>query len=103
MPVEQYNPLDYANLTKNCVRELMARGPWPLASIPGKPFQGAGVYALFYAGNMPAYQPVKSPDADWPIYVGKAVPRGARKGQVGGADTSPLHGRLKEHYGSIIG
>lgn len=102
MPVEQYNPLDYANLTKNCVRELMARGPWPLASIPGKPFQGAGVYALFYAGNMPAYQPVKSPDADWPIYVGKAVPRGARKGQVGGADASPLHGRLKEHYGSIM-
>lgn len=102
MPIEEYNPLDYANLTKNCVRELMARGPWPLASIPGKPFLGAGVYALFYQGNLPVYASVRSPAADWPIYVGKAVPRGARKGKSGGADTSPLHGRLKEHHGSIL-
>lgn len=102
MPPEEYNPLDYANLTKNCVRELMARGPWPLASIPGGPFQGAGVYALFYTGTLAEYAPVRSPKAHWPIYVGKAVPRGARKGKSIGVDTSPLHGRLKEHHGSIV-
>jgi hypothetical protein len=102
MPVEQYNPLDYANLTKDCVRELMARGPWPLATIPGAPFQGSGVYALFYSGDLPVYHEVKSPQADWPIYVGKAEPAGRRKGKSRGMEPSALHGRLKEHHGSIL-
>ena len=102
MRTEEYNPLDYANLTKNCVQELMARGPWALASIPGRPFVGAGVYALFYRGNLSEYAPVCSMVADWPIYVGKAVPQGARKGKFGGVNTSPLHSRLKEHHGSIL-
>lgn len=43
-----YDPLDYDNLTENLVRELMSRKPrdLPLAA----PFEGPGVYALFYRG-----------------------------------------------------
>lgn len=96
----EYNPLDYANLTKSCVEELMKRGPYGL---PLKErFAGSGVYALFYAGDFPPYAPVQSPDARNPIYVGKAVPKGARKG--GGAATAignPLHARLGNHATSI--
>lgn len=82
MPVEgEYNPLDYGNLTKHCVQELMTRGPYRLP--PEREFAGAGVYALFYVGPLDCYAKIRSPDALWPIYVGKAVPSGARKGGRG--------------------
>lgn len=96
----EYNPLDYANLTKNVVEELMRRGPFdlPLATV----FAGAGVYALFYDGDFEPYAPVRSLDATLPIYVGKAIPPGGRMGGRGvrGPGT-PLYGRLSEHVGSI--
>lgn len=44
-----YDPLDYGNLTRNLVRELMDRDPKPLP--PGQRFMGPGVYALFYDGD----------------------------------------------------
>lgn len=71
----EYNPLDYDNLTLNCVRELMSRGPYTLPF--QHPFPGAGVYALFYTGDLPTYTLLRSPEAAQPIYVGKAVPPGA--------------------------
>lgn len=98
---EVYNPLDYHNLTVNLVRELMERGPFTLP--PTEPFRGAGVYALFYHGDHPAYASISSDTAEQPIYVGKAVPAGARRGQRGG-DTSlgrELFNRLRQHAGSI--
>jgi hypothetical protein len=100
--IKEYNPLDYENLTKNCVEELMRRGPYSLKF--DEPFEGAGVYALFYVGSLPEYEPIKSTDATWPIYVGKAVPPGARKGgkKKGGQQTSrALVHRLREHRDSI--
>src|SRR5215831_20978459 len=97
----EYNPLDYANLTKSVVQELMGRGPYtpPLQEA----FPGAGVYALFYTGEFSPYAPFKSPGALDPIYVGKAVPAGARKGSVSGRDGlgTPLYDRIAEHVRSI--
>lgn len=99
----EYNPLDYANLTRNCVNELMTRGPFSMP--PPGPFSGAGVYALFYDGDFSPYQSLCSPDATHPIYVGKAVPPGGRKGGMGlpGEPVSghPLYNRLTQHVGSI--
>ena len=61
------------------------------------------MYALFYRGEFEPYLPVVSPDSSHPIYVGKAVPKGARKGLVSGARAAgrPLYGRLAEHARSI--
>ena len=95
----EYNPLDYENLTKSCVEELMRRGPYTLPL--EKRFTGPGVYALFYTGDLPIYQPVRSLDATHPIYVGKAVPAGARKGLAKVTKGRSLYNRIKQHTGSI--
>lgn len=99
--MDEYNPLDYRNLTVNLIRELMSRGPDALP--PGERFRGAGVYALFYDGSFEPYVPFRSPAAERPIYVGKAVPKGARKGATRGATSmgTELYGRLVEHARSI--
>jgi hypothetical protein len=99
---EEYNPLDYGNLTRNCVEELMKRGPYPLP--PEREFIGAGVYAIFYDGDFPLYSQIRSPDSTYPIYVGKAVPAGARTGKKaadGSRPGKPLFSRLQEHAESI--
>lgn len=99
MPAEEYNPLDYDNLTKHCVEELMSRD---IVELPIKEqVNGAGVYALFYRGDFGPYRSVRSPDATWPIYVGKAVPPGARKGARHGGPSTALFKRLREHAESI--
>jgi hypothetical protein len=73
---------------------------------PPEAFDGAGVYAIYYVGRFPSYKPIADKNKDerfaQPIYVGKAVPKGARKGA--GLDLPPgrvLHNRLKEHADSI--
>src|ERR671914_796045 len=50
---------------------------------PPVPSEGAGLHAFYYQGPFPAYQPIAAPDCAVPIYVGRAVPRGARRGEVG--------------------
>lgn len=94
-----YNPLDYGNLTKSCVEELMRRGPFTLPL--EERFIGAGVYALFYNGDHPIYQAVRSQNAERPIYVGKAVPPGARKGTKQKTRSRALYNRIAEHVRSI--
>jgi len=95
-----YDPLDYGNLTINLVRELMGRGPFTLPL--KESFPGPGVYALFYKGNYAPYAPFVSPDASRPIYVGKAVQPGARKGSPPTSEGhTSLFGRIKEHVQSI--
>jgi hypothetical protein len=42
----------------------------PLGSTPR--FYGSGVYAIYYIGEFPAYEPIRG--SDTPIYVGKADP-----------------------------
>lgn len=97
----EYNPLDYGNLTVNLVRELLSRPLGPLP--PGKTFPGAGVYALFYAGTLAAYAPLRGRTEREPIYVGKAIPSGGRKGARQRVDASgqPLYSRLRQHAASI--
>jgi hypothetical protein len=76
---------------------------------PPEKFPGSGVYAVFYFGDHPLYTRFRSPDCSRPIYVGKAVPPGARKGSDEGGSMSAsrssssksLHARLKEHAESI--
>lgn len=101
----EFDPLDYDNLAKSCVQELMSQGPYTLP-LPGR-FIGAGIYAIFYRGShnsFPPYTPWASPDSDQPIYVGKAIPTGGRRGTPtvsNRGNTGPLFARLSEHAGSI--
>lgn len=68
---------------------------------------GAGIYAIYYTGDHPAYTRLaEAHEADpfqVPIYVGKAVPSGSRIGlDVGeSAVSTALQGRLNDHAGSI--
>jgi len=85
MANQPYNPLDKAHLGESVAKALLAR---PVVALPPpEPFIGAGIYALYYTGNFPAYQKVADRNKidRWaaPIYVGKAVPPGARKGGYG--------------------
>lgn len=78
-------------------------GPLP----PPEFFLGAGVYAIYYTGQHPDYRAIAEANADakWaqPIYVGKAIPAGGRKGGLGlsGGAGKVLYGRLVEHAESI--
>jgi hypothetical protein len=64
-------------------------------------FEGSGVYAIYYHGDFSGYSSlVKAADAP-PIYVGKAVPTGARKGGRRVLGGKELCQRLREHSESI--
>lgn len=100
-----FNPLDKRNLGESVASALLARPVVPLDRL--EPFLGAGVYALYYAGPFPTYRAIteRNRGGAWglPIYVGKAVPAGSRKGGMGLGDTpgQVLHKRLREHLESI--
>ncbi|MBM3114250.1 Eco29kI family restriction endonuclease [Jeongeupia naejangsanensis] len=105
MSQEPYNPLAKSNLGESVAEALLRVPVRPLNDI--KHLVGAGVYAIYYTGEFAAYVPIASRNRDalflLPIYVGKAVPKGARKGGLG-FDASKgyaLRNRLKQHASSI--
>lgn len=101
-----FNPLDKRNLGTSVAEALLARQRDSLP--PADKFVAAGVYAIYYQGLFEPYQPIAARNQandgnDTPIYIGKAVPAGARKGGFG-LDSSPgtvLFNRLQEHADSI--
>lgn len=102
-----YNPLDKANLGRSVADALLASQPLPLEQTAQ--LVGAGVYAIYYVGNFQPYAPIAEKNRDdrfeQPIYVGKAVPKGARKGGLSfdAAKGRPLRDRLRVHAASIRG
>jgi hypothetical protein len=59
---------------------------------------------LYYRGPFPEYSVLAEQnrlECKIPIYIGKAVPKGWRTGQVGEAEEAELLGRLREHAKSI--
>lgn len=93
-----YNPLDKIHLGESVASALLNR---PLTSLRGlEDFDGAGVYAIYYGGSFHPYKSIAGTET--PIYVGKAVPPGSRKGV--GLDAPPkmaLVKRLREHASSV--
>jgi hypothetical protein len=100
-----YNPLDKKNLGVSVEVALLDRDVVSLP--PPEQFLGAGVYALYYFGKFPPYKAIAARNRDGkfqlPIYVGKAVPKGARKGGYGlGAKPGKvLYNRLAQHAKAI--
>jgi hypothetical protein len=111
---EEYNPLNKENLGIS-VREALLKQPVnAMVDLLLKDkfrysnkFEGAGIYALYYFGDFQAYKSIaiqnKGGRFEAPIYVGKAVPKGSRKGGLMGLDnrTNALFERLKLHAQGI--
>ncbi len=104
-----YNPLAKENLGKSVADALLERRIGPLP--PEGKFIAAGIYAICYNRPFKAYARLveknraapKLGAAQVPIYIGKAVPAGSRKGGFG-LGASPglvLYNRLCEHGDSI--
>jgi hypothetical protein len=99
MPVA-YDPLNYENLARSVVNALTGSDICGLP--PVENFEGAGVYAIYYAGPFPAYHHISSAACEIPIYVGKAIPAGGRKGaQESAGEGVSLLRRLNDHAKSI--
>jgi hypothetical protein len=102
VPDQPYNPLAKVHLAESITSTLLKRPRISLAEI-GPPFEGAGIYVLYYTGRFPAYREIAS-RRDSVIYVGKAVPSGSRKGIERSLETPAgqvLYARLQEHRESI--
>ncbi|RRR41172.1 Eco29kI family restriction endonuclease [Mycolicibacter terrae] len=95
------------NLGQSVGTALLTSEPHPLGEVPS--FYGAGVYAIYYHGSFPCYSALVTAtesgevSVEVPIYVGKAVPEGARTGVSikEGSRTRKLSERLKKHAASV--
>ncbi len=100
-----YKSTAFVELVKDAIRFFNGT---PVHSLPpSEVFMGTGVYALYYTGKNHLYQKYAELNRlayNYPIYVGKAVPKGWRQARL--ADNAlkqsrELHNRLKEHDRSI--
>jgi hypothetical protein len=102
--MDPFNPLAMDNLAHSIVTRMMESDPTPLDEVPR--FMGAGVYAIYYSGEFPAYRDLLLFNEDEfiaPIYVGKAVPAGGRRGLdvATHASTRALADRIRQHANSV--
>ena len=103
---QPYNPLDKLNLAKSIENELLGHSGMSLSEADS--ITGAGVYVIYYSGPFQAYAPIASANENGghskPIYVGKAIPKGGRKGGLSrdvSASGKALADRLRQHASSI--
>lgn len=94
-----YDPLTYDNLMAGLSLHFEQLQQVPLAATADSEVEGPGVYALFYSGRFPSYAALAG--GETPIYIGKAVPPGSRKGTGADARSPALRRRLREHAKSI--
>lgn len=107
MSAESFDPLSYENLGQSISRAMDEQPLTPLMEI--SPFNGAGIYALYYAGHFEPYSRVAESNRLNPgsqaIYIGKAESDRTRKAtptvsaeEVG----DKLFRRLNDHRKSIL-
>lgn len=106
MAVQAYNPLEKQNLGRSVAATLLDSPVRQLGDTNS--LVGAGVYVIYYTGNFAPYAPLAKLNVEGafrqPIYIGKAIPKGGRKGGLT-EDTSSsgtaLRMRLNQHAKSI--
>jgi len=104
MELTPFDPLNKRNLGISVANAIFDQEIFSLNSLQS--FTGAGIYALYYKGSFPLYKKITVKNKDefqQPIYAGKAVPEGSRKGGFG-LDVQigeNLYKRLNEHKKSI--
>jgi hypothetical protein len=99
-----FNPLDKRHLGESVGQAMLRQPVVPMLKL--KSFDGAGIYAIYYSGEFQGYEAIAKRNVDGrfnaPIYIGKAVPKGARKG--GDLEANPgkvLFSHLMQHARSI--
>ena len=108
MPDEKpkpFNPLDKQNLAESIA---IAIGRAPVHPLPLPSFNASGLYFLYYNGSFEAYAPLVKLNGDgyhWPIYIGKGMPKGVRKGAAENGEKSSqgrgIFVRISNHQKSI--
>lgn len=100
-----FNPLSKAQLAHSLAEAFLTSVLHPLP--PSEKFSGVGVYAIYYTGALSIYRALIKRNAiskyAAPIYVGKAIPSGGRKGGMD-FEAAAGHGllnRLSDHAESI--
>jgi hypothetical protein len=101
-----YNPLAKRSLAESVVRSILESQVHPLSDTSH--LVGAGVYILYYTGSLEWYAPIATLNRDGkfaqPIYIGKAIPKGGRKGgfaEDAAAKGTALRDRLGQHFSSV--
>ncbi len=100
-----FNPLDKKNLGSSVAAALVAQPPKRLGDM--RSFHGAGIYAIYYTGKFQSYSAIaqrnQGVEPEMPIYVGKAIPVGGRKGTSlpDATKSKALFNRLREHADTI--
>lgn len=95
----------FAELIKDAVRFF--NGTPVLTLPPPVSFLGRGVYAIYYTGSSPIYAryaELNRTAYEFPIYVGKAVPKGWRQSRVSDSpenQSHELYGRLRQHSNNL--
>ncbi len=103
--MEPFDPLAVENVGVTLAVELLEQKLYPLP--PEDRVAGAGVYALYYSGNHPAYSRLVEMDTKkggwkYPIYIGKAVRENAKQGfNPRPSNRARLWDRLGHHAASI--
>lgn len=87
-----FDPLNRSSLAESIARALVERPTLPLPLEDR--FEGPGIYALYYVGDLPVYAALTTrPEFDWPIYVGKAESKASSR--------MPLYSRINDHVRSV--
>lgn len=97
MKADLYDPLTYDNLMAGLVLHFEKQEKTPLTR--NRKIAGPGIYSLFYTGALSVYEPISK--GIRPIYTGKAIPPGAKKGGAPNTAAPALQRRLSEHARSI--
>jgi len=96
---EPYNPLSEVNLAR-AIREELERQP--SHQLPPQAFWGAGLYALYYVGDLALYEGLNDSACVTPIYIGKAAAGRRSFGAfIKGSKTRKLLNRIHDHVRSI--
>jgi len=100
-----YHSDEFAELVKDAVRFFNGTPVHPLPL--EERFLGTGVYALYYTGVSAVYKRYSELNRlayEYPVYVGKAVPKGWRQSRISHDavnSSSELYSRIREHSRNI--
>lgn len=102
---QPFDPLNRENLAYSIGQAILSA---PLVRMDQlSRFEGAGLYAIYYCGGNNTYAELSNLNQNdqfqCPIYVGKADPKGKRKGIADdlAVKGTPLYSRLSKHAASI--